>query len=180
MDEEREGGLDNPTSYEELYSAHRQQVLRICRVLLADRHEAEEVAQEVFLKMFRAYQTQDHTQAMDWKPWLTRVSVNACRDRRRTGWWKWWRLANIEYRETDHPSRGRTPEEEVLSRELQRHLWLAFRKLSARQQEVFTLRYVEGFSTEDVAETLRMSAGSVKRHLFRAVHQLRRSLGDHL
>jgi len=99
---------------------------------------------------------------------------------RRTGWWKWWRLANIEYRETDHPSRGRTPEEEVLSRELQRHLWLAFRKLSARQQEVFTLRYVEGFSTEEVAETLRMSAGSVKRHLFRAVHQLRRSLGDHL
>lgn len=172
--------LDDPTSYEEFSSAHHRQVLRICRLLLTDRHEAEEVAQEVFLKMFRAFQNQDHTQTMDWRPWLAQVSVNACRDRQRTGWWKWWRPATIEYREADHPSKGRTPEEEVLSRELQRHLWSAFRKLSARQQEVFALRHIAGFSTKEVAETLRMTTGSVKRHLFRAVHQLRRMLGDHL
>jgi len=80
--------LDESTSYERLYTAHHRQVRRICRLLLPDRNEAQEVAQGVFLKMFQAYQTQDHAQPMDWGSWLTRVSVNACRDRRRTGWWK--------------------------------------------------------------------------------------------
>jgi DNA-directed RNA polymerase specialized sigma24 family protein len=42
---------------------------------------------------------------------------------------------------------------------------------------VFALRYLEGRSTEEVADALRLSVGSVKQHLFRAVHHLRRVLG---
>ena len=45
-----------------------------------------------------------------------------------------------------------------------------------RQQEVFALRHVEGFSTAEVAETLDLSTGSAKRHLFRAVQRLRDAL----
>jgi RNA polymerase sigma factor (sigma-70 family) len=41
---------------------------------------------------------------------------------------------------------------------------------------VFVLRYLEGWSTEEVAKILRISEGSVKNHLFRAVHHLRRVL----
>ena len=51
-----------------------------------------------------------------------------------------------------------------------------FHRLSARQQEVFALRQLEGWSTDEVAETLGLSSGSVKRHLFRATHQLRAAL----
>jgi DNA-directed RNA polymerase specialized sigma24 family protein len=43
---------------------------------------------------------------------------------------------------------------------------------------VFALRYIEEQSTSDVAAALGLSAGSVKRHLFRAVRHLRRALGD--
>ena len=50
--------------------------------------------------------------------------------------------------------------------------------LSARQQEVFALRYVDEWSTEEVAEMLGITTGSVKRYLFRAVHHLRRALRD--
>lgn len=166
-------------SYEELYSAHYGEVLRLCRLLLADHHEAEEVAQEVFLKVYREYQRLYQPQRMAWKPWLIRVSVNACHDRRRSGWWKWWRGANEEYQEAAYSSPSQTPEEALLSRETQGHIWCAFRELSARQREVFVLRHVEEWSTEEVAEMLGMTIGSVKRHLFRAVRQLRRVLGDH-
>ena len=171
--------LDEPASYEELYAAHHGQVIRLCRLLLADRQEAEDVAQEVFLKMFREHQTLASTQPMVWGAWLTRVSVNACRDRRRSRWWKWWRMTKEEYQEAIYPSPESTPEEALLSRETQGQIWRAFRGLSGRQQEIFLLRQLEGWSTDEVADFLQMSTGAVKQHLFRAVQNLRRKLGEH-
>jgi RNA polymerase sigma-70 factor, ECF subfamily len=178
--------------YEQLYRMHYARVLRLCCLLLADSHEAEDVAQEVFLKLFRAHQAQHHPMA--WGAWLTRVAVNACRDRRRSGWWKWWRASNSSPWDeaiSEEPSaheiflaanlrhQSLTPEEEVISREARGRIWQAFGKLSRRQQEVFVLRYLEGWSIAEVAKALGLTAGSVKRHLFRAVCHLRSVVGDH-
>lgn len=165
-------------SYEGLYSAHYGEVLRLCRLLLANHHDAEEVAQDVFLKAYQEYQNMNQTQLMMWRPWLVRVSVNACRDRRRSGWWKWWRGGTAEYQEANYPNSSKNPEETLLGRETQGHIWRAFQELSQRQQEVFALRYVDEWSTEEVAEMLGITTGSVKRYLFRAVRHLRRILGD--
>jgi RNA polymerase sigma factor (sigma-70 family) len=49
--------------------------------------------------------------------------------------------------------------------------------LPARQQEVFVLRHVEEWSTDEVARALEITPGSVKRHLFRAIRHLRVALG---
>jgi RNA polymerase sigma-70 factor (ECF subfamily) len=161
-------------SFEGLYKAHYLKVQRLCRMLLRDTAEAEETGQEVFLKMFKQYQTASWPN--DWSAWLTRVTVNACHDRRKSAWWKWWRSSNGEVQLAEYPSSARTPEQEALGREQQIHIWRAFRELSGRQQEVFVLRYLEGWSTEEVAKTLAISEGSVKNHLFRAVHNLRDAL----
>jgi RNA polymerase sigma factor (sigma-70 family) len=171
---------DAQAPYEQLYQLHHPRVVRLCRLLLPDAHEAEDVAQEVFLKLWQALQTE--TRAMAWAAWLTRVTVNACRDRRRSGWWKWWRAphppADGDFPSPlDHPSWRPTPEDEALTRENAARIWQAFRALPARQQEVFALRYLEGRSTEEVAGALRLSVGSVKQHLYRAVHRLRRAIG---
>jgi RNA polymerase sigma-70 factor (ECF subfamily) len=178
------------TSYENLYHTHYRRVLQLCRLLLADVHEAEDVTQEVFLKLYRACQAPPPQMA--WGPWLTRVAINACRDRRRSGWWQWWRVANRASQDglsSDATGQRRvwlgpevhrrcpTPEEEALSAEMRVHIWRAFRKLSLRQQEVFVLRHLEGWSTEAVAETLGLSVGSVKQHLFRAIRRLRAVIG---
>jgi RNA polymerase sigma-70 factor (ECF subfamily) len=106
------------------------------------------------------------------------VTVNACRDRHRLAWWRRWRSGSAELREEDLAASGATPEEALLTQEVRGHLWAAFRRLSPRQQEVFALRHVEGFSTAEVAETLKLSAGSAKCHLFRAVHRLRQALQE--
>jgi RNA polymerase sigma factor (sigma-70 family) len=63
-------------------------------------------------------------------------------------------------------------------RETRERIWQAFRELPPRQQEVFALRYLEGWSTEAVANALGLSTGSVKQHLFRAVHRLRAVIGE--
>jgi RNA polymerase sigma-70 factor (ECF subfamily) len=179
------------THYERLYHTHYRRVLRLCRLLLADAHEAEDVTQEVFLKLYRACQAQPLEMA--WGPWLTRVAVNACHDRRRSGWWKWWRgvrhMAQGRFASDGTEEREvwdglppqtdrQTPENEALSAERRLQIWRAFRGLSLRQQEVFSLRYIEGWSTEAVADTLGLSVGSVKQHLFRAVRHLRAVMGE--
>lgn len=171
---------DEQDSYEQLFRLHYPRVMRLGRLLLADPHEAEDVAQEVFMKLLQALKTE--TRAMAWEPWLTRVTVNACRDRRRSGWRKWWgvprHMAEVDAPSIlDLPSHGPTPEEEALNQEVRRHIWQAFRKLPARQQEVFLLRYLEGWSTDAVADALGLSSGSVKQHLFRAVRRLRTVIG---
>jgi RNA polymerase sigma-70 factor, ECF subfamily len=167
--------LDEQSFYEELYRAHRTRIVQLCRLWLNDPHEAEEVAQEVFLKLLQVSKTQDSPIA--WKAWLTRVALNACRDRRRSSWWKWWKEKPMEFEEARVPSRNPTPEEETVSREEREQIWRLFCGLSTRQQEVFALRYVEEWSVEEVARVLELTPGSVKRHLFRAVRHLRKSLG---
>lgn len=167
---------DEREQYEALYRAQHPRIVRLCFLLLNDRAEADEVAQEVFLKLLRPGKLRD--QPLSWEAWLGRVAVNACHDRRRSRWWKWWRGKQVELADDHIPDQSRTPEEEVVSREEQERIWRSFRLLSPRQQEVFALRYVEGWSSEEVANLLGLTTGSVKQHLFRAVHHLREALGD--
>jgi RNA polymerase sigma-70 factor, ECF subfamily len=166
---------DKQDLYEELYRAHHARIFQLCRLWLNDSHEAEDAAQEVFLKLFRAKMAQEPSVA--WRAWLTRVALNTCRDRRRSGWWKWWREKPVEFEEVPLSSPEPTPEEQTVSREAREHIWQLFRGLSVRQQEVFALRYVEEWSVNEVAQMLEITPGSVKQHLFRAVRHLRKALG---
>jgi RNA polymerase sigma-70 factor (ECF subfamily) len=167
---------DEQEQYDTLYRTHRARIVRLCRLLLKDPAEADEVAQEVFLKLFQA--STAHNPPVVWEAWLTQVAVNACRDRRRSRWWKWWEGKHMEFAERTFPSPAPTPEEALESREECERIWRVFKTLSPRQQEVFVLRYVEEWRGEDVAELLGLTPGSVKRHLFLAVHKLRKALGE--
>ena len=162
------------TSYDDLHRAHRQRVSRLCRVLLADPDEAADTVQDVFARLHEHLSSE--TRAMDWSAWLTRVAVNACRDRRRSGWWRWWRERGTD--DSTLRSAVRTPEDEVIGRETQSRVWAAIAGLPQRQREVFALRQLEGRSTDDVAAMLGISTGSVKRHLFRAVARLRDAMKE--
>lgn len=161
--------------YEALYRTHYARLVRLCRLWLDDPHEAEDVVQEVLLKLLQVSRGPYRPAA--WAPWLTRVTRNACHDRRRSGWWKWRRAAPAARVEAvERPQWCCTLEDEALHRESQRRIWQAFQALPGRQREVFALRYVEGYSTAATAETLGLTVGSVKRHLFRAVCRLRETL----
>ena len=172
-----EDGQRHALQYAELYRVHHPRVLHLCRLLLRDPDEADDVAQEVFVKLLGAERFDDASMA--WGRWLATVALNACRDRRRSGWWKRWREQHVEFVESALRSATRTPEEAAIGGEIRAQVWQSFRALSARQREVFVLRQIEGWSTDEVAAALGLASGTVKRHLFRAVRHLRSSLrGD--
>jgi RNA polymerase sigma-70 factor (ECF subfamily) len=159
--------------FDTLYRAQFPRLVRLCRLLLDDPTEAQDVAQEVFVKLIAGPPATGAAAA-----WLTRVAVNVCHDRRRSWWWRWTRrredptamsLAAIDP----------TPERQSLRGELGTQVWAAFRALPRRQREVFALRQFEEWPTADVAAALGLTPGTVKQHLSRAVHRMRKALRDY-
>ena len=160
-----------PSGYHALVDAHYDRVLRLCRLLLGDHHEAEEVAQDTFLKLHLHYASRD---ILDWRAWLTRVAV----DRQRAGWWPRWRRRTEPLDDARLVADTPLPDVAADATEAYRRIQAAFARLPRRQREVFALRQLEGLSTAATAAALRLSEGSVKRHLYRAVGTLRRALRD--
>jgi RNA polymerase sigma-70 factor, ECF subfamily len=158
--------------HERIYRAHKTRILNLCRLLLRDSDEAEDVAQEVFLRAFERLISQEPPTV--WEAWLVRVAVNACRDRQRSAWWKSRRRPG----DLDElaPWLSSSSEEEAGSREWQSRVWEQLRSLNSKQRNVFVLRYIEGWSTSEVAATLDLTAAAVKTHLFRAVRHLRKAV----
>ena len=68
--------------FEVLYRTHYARLIRLCCLWLDDPHEAEDVVQEVLLKLLKVSQSPYRPTA--WEPWLTRVTRNACHDRQRS------------------------------------------------------------------------------------------------
>ena len=130
-------------SFEELYRAHYARTIRLCRLLLRDAQEAEEAAQEVFLKLLRA--SKDLSRTIAWEAWLTRVALNVCHDRQRSWWWRWQRADTMDGQMLQLPSIEPTPEETTVSREQRERIWQFLRSLSACQQEaLFCVRWRAG------------------------------------
>ncbi len=171
----RERDVEDRARYEALFATHADRLRRLCRLLLSDRTEADDVVQEVFLKAYEVSGRLDPPR--NWAAWLTRVTVNACRDRHRVGWWPRWRRMTDCLEDMALPDAGPTPEQAAIGRETQDRIWRAFRELSGRQREVFVLRQLEGWSTAAVATALGLREGSVKSHLFRALRHLRAAAG---
>jgi len=169
-------GVNPAQSYEDTVCCHTGRLRRLCGLLLGDSQEAEEVVQEVFVKALESERRQGPP--ADWGPWLTRIAVNTCRDRRRAGWWQRFRRWSDQVELVPIADPGLTPEDAAIGAEERRRIWEAFRTLPDRQREVFVLRHLEDWSGPEIAAALGLSPGTVKRHLFRAVHRLRVVLGD--
>jgi RNA polymerase sigma-70 factor (ECF subfamily) len=160
--------------YDDLFRRHHARVLRLCQLLLRDRDEAEDVTQEVFLTLHREQARGERR--VGWAPWLTRVAVNACHHRRRSRWWRVWRAEPAAVDPAELSADTPTPETATIDGERRGAILDVFHTLSVRQQEIFILRHVEGYATEDVATMLGLHSGSVKRHLYRATHAFQRAL----
>lgn len=168
------GALQRADQYDGLYRQHYARILRLCRLLLRDQDEAEDVTQEVFLALYREQGRGERR--IGWPPWLTRVAVNACHRRRRSRWWRLWRAEPLAVDAAELAGGTPSPEAQAIGSEQRRGILDVFNALSARQQQVFVLRHVEGYSTDDVATMLGVHTGSVKRHLYRATHAFQDAL----
>jgi RNA polymerase sigma-70 factor, ECF subfamily len=160
-------------AYDAVFRTHKAEVVRICRWHLGDPAEAEDVAQEVFIRLARRWDDDRRPTAM--RAWLARVAVRLARRRRRQ--LASWRASDPAVHDVaELPGAIATPEDAAIRHEVQRLVVDAFQALPHRQRQVYLLRDVAGWSTHRVAEVLALGAGTVKHHLYRARRALRRRL----
>ena len=137
-----------------------------------DAAEAEEAAQDAFVKAWRALAK--FREGDPWRPWLLTIVANEARNRRRSAG----RRANLALRVATQEASGDaapSPEAALLSSEQRAGLLAAVNELPEDQQTVVSLRYFLGLSEAEVAEALGVPQGTVKSRTARALGRLRES-----
>lgn len=139
------------------------------RSLLA-RHQVDDLAQEVFLRVLRALPRFEPGPARV-STWIFSIAVRLLADhgRRQRRWFIWF----DEERATGH---GHSPEEGAMAREALTDLELGLARLSPEQRMALCLFEIHGLSHAEVAEAMGSSVATVKTRLFRARHALRKHL----
>ena len=141
-----------------LVERFQAEVYGLCVRLLSHRHDAEDVSQEVFLRIFRSLRRWDESRPL--KPWIMGITLNRCRT------WLAQRVRRPEladYLQDVAPSR---PEDD--SAELVREIEAAVGELRVEYRSVFVMFHEQGQPYEDIAEALDRPVGTVKTWLHRA------------
>lgn len=152
----REG---DDTAVDNLIARHRARLLRTATNLLRDRHEAEDVAQEAFLKAFREIAKLRDDRAFS--GYLYRICVRLCMDRLRLK-----RAESLEI-ESIQPHEGGHVENRVLVEKL-------LNQLPADLRATLVLREMEQLSYEEVAEMMHVPVGTVRSRLHTARERFRK------
>jgi RNA polymerase sigma-70 factor (ECF subfamily) len=168
-------------AFAQVVDAYGGLVLNVAFRMSRDRQEAEDLAQEVFLRLFRVFPRYDPERPFT--PWLRRVTTNLLinltsgekrRRRRQTASLDSLREAAGELPEDPGAPGGPSG---AMRSERAEHLNRAILCLKPEQRAVLALHYYEGRSYEQIAEDLALPLGTVKNRLFRARESLARALG---
>jgi RNA polymerase sigma-70 factor (ECF subfamily) len=167
-------------AFGQLVNRHQRRIWMVCRQYVgAD--EADAVAQDSLVKAYTSLRSFDGRAAFS--TWLTRIAINTCLDllrrRKREG------LSLQQPDEDDRSAildqvadREADPESRTMQRQAIKRLGELENELPERQREIFRLRFYAEMELDEIADSLSVHVGTVKTQLHRAVHRLRRELGD--
>jgi RNA polymerase sigma-70 factor (ECF subfamily) len=158
-------------TWDEVAHLHFARVYRHAYRLTGNRHDAEDLTQEVFVRVFRNLAT--YTPGT-FEGWLYRITTNLFRDRVR----RHRRIQLEPLPDTVQPAGGSTPDLELEARTFDPDLRSALDALTPGFLAVVVLRDVDGFTYEEIAVALGIQSGTVGSRLHRARAQLRAALSD--
>jgi RNA polymerase sigma-70 factor (ECF subfamily) len=166
----------DPTAFQALVERHRSMVYRVAYQFAGNHHDAEDIAQEVFIKVYRSLDK--FRQDAQLTSWLYRIVMNACIDHRRrqgpAGSTAYGEEAEQTLNNTEEDRPG--PESCAYAGELGQVLQAEIARLPHGQRLVFVMRHHEGLKLCEIADALGLAEGTVKRQLHAAVHRLRQAL----
>jgi RNA polymerase sigma-70 factor (ECF subfamily) len=146
---------------------HKERVFLICLGFSRNTSDAEDLAQEVYLKAYKNIDTVKDLELS--KYWLFKIAKNTCLDfgRKRRPY----QLSSpeSEIKQSD----SSTPESQMISREKLRSLKATIQQLPNKQREVFILREYGDLSYKEIAEALKINKGTVMSRLIRARRGIR-------
>jgi RNA polymerase sigma-70 factor (ECF subfamily) len=170
-------------AFDRLVLKHKDRLFNLCYRLLGDYEEANDSAQETFIKVYRSLKKFRFESAFS--TWLYRIAVNTCKNKLKSSAFR----QKMKMVPVDNPVSGnrsqagreiqdesQSPAMELEKKERMRVIQEAINALPPEQKEVVTLRDIEGFSYEEVAEITGFNLGTVKSRLARARQDLRKKL----
>jgi RNA polymerase sigma-70 factor, ECF subfamily len=163
-------------AFQALVERHRSMVYRVAYQFAGNHHDAEDIAQEVFIKVYRSLDR--FRQDAQLSSWMYRIVMNACIDHRRrhapAGAAPFGEEAERKMLNTPEEAPG--PEDRTYAGELGQVLEVEIARLPPGQRIVFVMRHHQGLKLSEIAEALGLAEGTVKRQLHAAVHRLRAAL----
>jgi RNA polymerase sigma-70 factor (ECF subfamily) len=162
-------------AYGDLVHAYQGIAFRTAYVIVGNAAEAEDAAQEGFVKAF--YALRRFRPGAPFRPWVLQIVANEARNRRRSAGR---RAALLMRTAADAPSgeAAPSPEAAIESREQREALLAAVNNLREEDRLVITCRYVLELSEEETAAVLDWKRGTVKSRLSRALERLRAEIGE--
>ena len=157
------------SAFEQVLLRYERRVLSVAWRLLGKQEDAQDAAQEVFLRAFRYLHRFDRRRPFE--PWLMKMTVNVCHDLSKK--------RRLHPRETVDPDLVRAasdPHGELHSEEQKRILWRALQELPEKERAAIVLRDIEGLSTAEVAEALGSSEPTVRSQISNARVKIRKML----
>ena len=161
---------------ENVVALHQPRVFRFLLATLRDRDAAETLTQETFLRAWSARASFREDCAVG--TWLIRIALNLARDHTRTGRFRFWK--NIAAHAVDVadvasfvPSAEASSESHLIAQQHVAAIWETVAELSNRQRTIFLLRFLEEMDIPEIAATTGLPLGTVKSHLYRALHVIR-------
>jgi RNA polymerase sigma-70 factor (ECF subfamily) len=162
-------------AYEELVRMYQGIAFRTAYLLAGSAADAEEAAQDGFVKAYRALGR--FRAGAPFRPWLLKIVANEARNRRRASG----RREQLALRAAGSAAPGDaapSPEAALLSAERRDELLAALSRLPERDRLVLAFRYLLDLSEEETAAALECRRGTVKSRLARALERVRTELGE--
>ena len=148
--------------FEELYERYATDVLRVCYFYLGDRQKAEDVCQDVFVRLMT---TSPQLQEGREKAWLLKVALNRCRDLWRGAWLKRVVLGSPAFELVPAP-------DEIDSLADRQEIMQAINQLPTAFKEVILLHYYQGYGISEIAEMMELPEGTISSRLSRGRKKL--------
>ena len=148
--------------FEELYERYATDVLRVCYFYLGDRQKAEDVCQDVFVRLIT---TSPQLQEGREKAWLLKVALNRCRDLWRGAWLKRVVLGSPAFELVPAP-------DEIDSLADRQEIMQAINQLPTAFKEVILLHYYQGYGISEIAEMMELPEGTISSRLSRGRKKL--------
>lgn len=170
-------------AFHALYRRFARTVYTVAHHMLGNHHDADEVMQETFIRIFKNLSRLRSPQAFT--AWVYQITVNLCMDYRKTRSRNRWESLEADEDRQSHFELAtakwvRNPEQVLENKELLTHITAAIDSLPGQQKAVILLHEVEGLSKKMISEVLECSLVTVRTNLHHARKKLRRRLLKYL
>jgi RNA polymerase sigma-70 factor (ECF subfamily) len=159
-------------AFEELVLANQKNVYNLALKMTGNEEDALDISQEAFLKAYR--QLEGFRGDSKFSVWMYRLTYNLCidflRKKPRAGVISItsYQDSSDDYQDIEIPDMRNLPEDRVMRKEMRNTIAESINELNPQHREILVMREITGMSYEDIADTLKLSEGTVKSRLARA------------